>query len=82
VTYDPDRLAQLGRRHRKLRDDLDAIRPELAEAIREAYAAGVAQVDIVKTTGYTRDQVRQICLPPELRRRRARSQDLPEGATP
>jgi hypothetical protein len=33
-------------------------------------AAGVAQVDIVKATGYTRDQVRQILLPAEQRRSR------------
>jgi hypothetical protein len=69
-----DRLAELGRRHRRLRADLDALRPLLAEAIREAHADGMAQVDVVKATGYTRDQVRQICLPAERRRVRARSE--------
>ncbi len=73
MDYDTTRLAQLGRRHQKLRDDLDALRPDLAEEIRAAHAAGMAQVDIVKATGYTRDQVRQICLPPDQRRTRART---------
>jgi hypothetical protein len=71
VTFDPNRLAQLGRRHQRLRAELEALRPELAAEIRLAHEAGVAQVDIVKATGYTRDQVRQICLPPERRRRAA-----------
>jgi hypothetical protein len=66
-----DRLAQLGRRHQRLRADLEALRPELAEEIRAAASSGVAQVVIVKATGYTRDQVRQICLPTERRRTRA-----------
>ncbi len=64
------RLVQLGKRHQRLRSDLEALRPELADEIRAAYAAGVPQVDIARATGYTRDQVRQICLPPERRRTR------------
>jgi hypothetical protein len=68
--YDLNRLASLGLRHQRLRADLNALRPELAEEIRAATAAGVAQTEIVRLTGYTRDQVRQICLPPELRRSR------------
>lgn len=73
MTYDPDRLQQLGRRHQRLRADLEALRPELAEAIRAAAEAGMPQVDIVKATGYTRDQVRQICLPPAARRSRTKA---------
>jgi hypothetical protein len=69
MEYDRTRLDQLGKKHQRLRADLDAIRPELAKEIRAASAADVPQVDIVKATGYTRDQVRQICLPPNLRRR-------------
>lgn len=70
-TFHHDRLRQLGRRFQRLRRELDELRPELAEVIRAADAAGVPQVEIVKLTGYTRDQVRQIVLPPERRRRRA-----------
>lgn len=69
MDYDLTRLRQLGKRHRRLRDELDALRPELAEAIRAAAAAGVPQVEIAEESGYRRDQVRQICLPPERRRR-------------
>jgi hypothetical protein len=71
MAHDPDRLSQLGRRHQRLRADLDALRPELAEEIRAAHDTGVPQVDIARIAGYTRDQVRQICLPPERRRRKA-----------
>jgi hypothetical protein len=70
MEYDRSRLDQLGRRFQRLRAELESMRPELAEEIREAAAAGVAQVEIVRATGYTRDQIRQITLPPELRRTR------------
>lgn len=70
MTYDTTRLAQLGKKHHRLRTELEAIRPELADEIRTAAIAGVPQVEIAKVAGYTRDQVRQICLPPERRRRR------------
>lgn len=70
MAYDPTRLAQLGRRHKRLRDDLAKLRPGLADEIRRARAAGMAQADIVKVTGYARDRVRQICLPADRRRRR------------
>lgn len=69
MNYDRTRLDQLGKKHQRLRAELEALRPELADEIRTADQAGMAQVDIVKATGYTRDQVRQICLPPEKRRR-------------
>ncbi len=35
-------------------------RLELAEEIRAAAAEGMRQVDIVKATGYTREQIRRI----------------------
>ena len=57
---DLDALRRLGRRHQRLRADLDALRPELTEQIRAAATAGVPQVEIVKATGYTRDRVRTI----------------------
>lgn len=43
-----------------LRSDAEAERAQLAEAIREAAANGMRQVDIVRATGYTREQVRLI----------------------
>jgi hypothetical protein len=43
-----------------LRDKAEAERADLAEAIREAAAGGMRQVDIVRATGYTREQVRLI----------------------
>lgn len=72
MEYDRTRLDQLGKRHQKLRADLEELRPRLADHIRGAHDAGMSQVDIAKATGYTRDQIRQICLPPERRRRGAR----------
>lgn len=69
MTYDTDRLAQLGRKHQRLRADLETLRPELAEEIRRAHEAGVSQTEIARLSGYLRDQVRQITLPPERRRR-------------
>jgi hypothetical protein len=64
-----DPLAQvsaLGRRYKRLVADLAALRPQLTEAIRAA-APSVAQVDLVRESGYTRETVRQICLPDEER---------------
>jgi hypothetical protein len=69
--FDITPLRQTGARHKRLRRDLDAIRPELAELIRKASAAGIAQVEIAELSGYTRDQIRQITLPPGKRRSRA-----------
>ncbi len=73
MDYDSTRLAQLGRRHQRLRADLEALRPGLADEIRLAAAAGVPQAEIAAMSGYTRDQVRQITLPPERRRTRAKA---------
>lgn len=70
MDYDTTRLTQLGKKHQRLRTELETIRPELAEEIRAAAAGGVLQVEIAKMAGYTRDQVRQICLPQERRRSR------------
>jgi hypothetical protein len=55
-------LTTLGRRHKKLRADLDALRPELAEAIVTAHTAGIPQVQIAEAAGYTREMVRTLCL--------------------
>lgn len=76
VTHDLTELTKLGRRHRRLRDELEALRPQLVDEIRAAHTAGVPQVAIVEATGYTRDQVRQICLPEERRRTRAKRAEV------
>lgn len=44
------------------RAERDILRQELAVAIRQADADGVAQKDICEATGYTRQQVRRIVL--------------------
>jgi hypothetical protein len=62
MTYDPEKLKKLGRQHQRLRDQLDAIRPELAAEIRAAAEAGMRPVDLVKATGYTRDGIRKLLL--------------------
>lgn len=42
------------------KEKAEAARAELAKAIQAAAAAGVRQIDIVKATGYNREQVRRI----------------------
>lgn len=73
MNHDPDRLHQLGTEMRRIRARERAIRPELYELIKAAAAEGTPQVDLVELTGYTRDQIRVICLPPEKRRSRAKA---------
>lgn len=53
-------LAQLAGRFRDAEARTEILRQELAEAIRQADADGVAQKDICEATGYTRQQVRRI----------------------
>jgi hypothetical protein len=72
MTYDPDRLRRLGSEHKRIKTRLKSLVPELADEIRTAAAADVPQVEIVEATGYTRDQIRQICLPPDKKRSRAK----------
>jgi hypothetical protein len=79
MTHDTTRLAQLGRKHKRLRAELAELRPELAEEIRAAHAAKVPQVELVDITGYTRDQIRQICLPPDRKRSRAKEDGSTNG---
>lgn len=78
MEHNPDRLHQLGAEMKRIRTREKVIRPELHDLIRAADAAGMPQVDIVDETGYTRDQVRQICLPPE--RKRSRAKATPDAA--
>ncbi len=70
-------LAQLGGEHEQLTKQLEAVRTLLRPLIIKADQAGIPQVDIVDLTGYTRETVRKICLPPgqaeaEQEKRRAR----------
>lgn len=60
ATTAPESLATLGQRRIDLLEELAQVRRELAEAIAEASAQGSRQVDIVRATGYTREQIRLI----------------------
>lgn len=55
-------LAQMAQRFRDAEQRAEILRQELAVAIRQADADGVAQKDICEATGYTRQQVRRIVL--------------------
>jgi len=55
------RLEDAAATYRTAKQALDAARPALAVAIAEAARAGVRQNEIVRVTGYTREQVRRIC---------------------
>lgn len=62
MTDELHELQQVGRKFQRLRTEAEALRPEVAERIRAAAQAGIPQVEIVRATGYTRDQVRKIVL--------------------
>lgn len=53
------------RRHRAAQKRLDDAHQHLREVLRAARDAGVKQVDLVKATGYTREHVRRLLLPPK-----------------
>ncbi len=55
------RLDTAAHAHQQAKDALAAARTELADAIVEAASAGTRQTDIVRASGYTREQVRRIC---------------------
>lgn len=55
-------LTQMAQRFRDAETRAEILRQELAAAIRQADADGVAQKDICEATGYTRQQVRRIVL--------------------
>jgi hypothetical protein len=67
VDYDLTRLTQLGRRRKRLLDQLEELRKEITPEILAAHAADVEQKTIAELSHYTRDTVRQICLSPEQR---------------
>lgn len=55
-----ERLEAAAKAYRRAEKKADETRSELFAAIVAAKAAGVAQVDIVRATGYTRERIRQI----------------------
>lgn len=67
MDYDLTRLTQLGRKRKRLLDQVDDVRDELIPEIVAADQAGVPQKTLVELTHYTRDTIRQICLTPEQR---------------
>jgi len=58
MDYDTYELGFQARRVADLRAELAAARAELIQQIRGAAAAGVPQVEIMRITGYSRDQAR------------------------
>lgn len=54
-------LEALSREYRQAEQELADVRERLAAAIVAAARAGTPQREIVATTGYTRERVRQIC---------------------
>lgn len=55
-----DALTEATRAYRRAEAALEKRRAELAAAIAAAARAGTRQVDIVATTGYTREHIRRI----------------------
>lgn len=62
----PD-LDQLGKQHRKLLADLEALKPLLADAIREERDAGATYVDLMQRSGYRSIEVIRQILNPQAR---------------
>lgn len=61
VTSEVSALEQAATRYKNATTERDEARAELQEEIVKAARAGVRQADIVRTTGYTRERVRQLC---------------------
>ena len=54
-------VAQLGQQRVELERKLKDVRRRLAEVLRSDDASGVRQVDLVRDSQYTREQLRRIC---------------------
>jgi len=54
-------VAELAEQRVELEAALKDVRAKLAEIIRADAAAGVRQVDLVRDSRYTREQIRRIC---------------------
>lgn len=55
-----DDVARLAKAHRQKQAASEKSRRELHAGIRSALAAGVTQAELARTTGYTRETIRQI----------------------
>lgn len=62
MEHDTTRLAELGRRRRKLTRELAENRIELVTEVLAALQADVRQARVVELSGYTREQIRRIWL--------------------
>jgi hypothetical protein len=87
MAYDAKRLAELGRRNRKLKTDAEKLRAEIVPEIIAANLAGVLQKHIAELSGYTRESIRQICMTDEertaeLQKRRTRVSKTPGKEQP
>lgn len=67
MTHDLSRLQQLGRKRKRLLDQLEELRPAITAEVIAAAQDDVPQTDIVKASHYTRDWVRQMCMTDEQR---------------
>lgn len=67
MDYDLTRLATLGRKRKRLLDQIEELRKEITPEILAANTAKVEQKTIAEVSHYTRDTIRQICLDPEQR---------------
>ncbi|MCG5464274.1 hypothetical protein MED01_002440 [Micromonospora sp. MED01] len=67
MDYDLSRLQQLGRKRKKLLDQLEELRPAITAEVLAAHDAGVKQATIVQASHYTRDWVRQLTMTAEQR---------------
>lgn len=80
---DLTRLNQLGKRHKKLRAELDELIPELEAEIKAIYRPGErpSQETIAEIVGYKRDNIRLLLMTPEEKadynaKRRARAKKI------
>jgi hypothetical protein len=61
----PD-VGRLGARRVELESELKQVRMSLASVIRGDAARGIRQVDLVRDSQYTREQLRRICDKPDV----------------
>ncbi len=73
--YDTAKLAELGERRTRLRNELKEVQKAIEEEIPKAEKAGVIQADIARLTGMTRESVAQLLLPPNPRWKRGKRGD-------
>lgn len=67
MDFDPTNLIRLGTARRRREAATEKERPELEKEIQTAAASGMPQHQIVEITGYSRENVRLLCMTPEQR---------------